>query len=304
MLSHQSTKPPEPTPGHPILLPTEYLENRFVVVPITEAGRKLRFYTDSAGVCILSFEAAEEENLPITSDGPNKTCSMPTFRADASVPPPLKTSFRLATRKDIGENVEPGVDGMLGQQWFGGYTWTFDYPAKKLYWRAPGDLPKHTPDHEAKLYFKTDGKGVRLNNFARIQIAVDGEKISFTLDTGAEDVLPPAALKEVGDGRPADRATSFLAQSIYEKWHAKHPDWKVITTPSLTGRELIEVPKITLGGYEVGPVWFSVQPDSAFHKFMAQWTDQPTEGSIGGSAFKYFRMSVDWPNAVAVFEKG
>jgi hypothetical protein len=50
-------------------------------------------------------------------------------------------------------------------------------------------------------------------------------------------------------------------------------------------------------------VWFSVEPDRTFHQYMAQWTDQPTEGSIGGSAFKYFRMTIDWPNAVGVFEK-
>jgi hypothetical protein len=303
-LCAQSAKSPTPTPGHPILLPTEYMENRFAVVPVTENGRKLKFYTDSAGACILSLEDAEALKLPITSGENGRSCPFPTFKPSALIPAPTNVSLRLISQKDLDENVGPGLDGMLGQQWFGSYAWTFDYPAKKLYWRAPGDLPKHTPDHEAKLYFKTDAKGARDNNFARIEIEVDGEKLSFTLDTGAEDILPPAVLKEVNDGRPAERATSFLAQSIYEKWHAKHPDWKVITTPSLTGRELIEVPKITLGGYEVGPVWFSVQPDKAFHQFMAQWTDQPTEGSIGGSAFKYFRMTVDWPNAVAVFEKG
>ena len=303
LISHQSAKPPTPTPGHPIVLPTEFMENRFAVVPITESGKKLKFYTDSAGACLLALEDAEALKLPITADGDAKTCALPPFRENASIPAPIDTPLRLLVQKDIDDNLGPGLDGMLGQQWFAGHTWTFDYLAKKLYWRAPGDLPKHAPYHEAKLYFKTDAKGVRDNNFARIQIEVDGEKLSFTLDTGAEDVLPPPVLKEVGDGRPAERATSFLAQSIYEKWHAKHPDWKVITTPSLTGRELIEVPKITLGGYEVGPVWFSVQPDRAFHQFMAQWTDQPTEGSLGGSAFKYFRMTVDWPNAVAVFEK-
>ena len=66
---------------------------------------------------------------------------------------------------------------------------------------------------------------------------------------------------------------------------------------------MIEVPKITLGGYEVGPVWFSVQSDATFHEYMAQWTDQSTEGSLGASAYKYLRMTVDWPNAVAVFER-
>ena len=102
----------------------------------------------------------------------------------------------------------------------------------------------------------------------------------------------------------AERATSFLARSVFEKWHKKHPEWRALENiKTLTGSAMIEVPSITIGGFKVGPVWFTVQTDAAFHTYMAQWMDKPTEGAIGGSALHYLRMTVDWPNAIAVFEQ-
>jgi hypothetical protein len=36
---------------------------------------------------------------------------------------------------------------------------------------------------------------------------------------------------------------------------------------------------------------------------MASMMDKPTEGALGGSAFRQLIITVDWPNAVAVFER-
>jgi len=57
---------------------------------------------------------------------------------------------------------------------------------------------------------------------------LDGETIDFVLDTGATNILPEKVLKQVGDGGPAERGTSFLARSLYEKWHKKHPEWRAL----------------------------------------------------------------------------
>jgi hypothetical protein len=193
---------------------------------------------------------------------------------------------------------------MLGQQWFAGRVWTFDYPKQRLLWRAAGDLPKHDVSHEVKLGFKTAPSGKRQTNFARIAIEVDGETLDFVLDTGATNILSDDVLKQINDGGPAERATSFLARSVFERWHQKHPEWRALQNiKTLTGSAMIEVPAIKIGGFTVGPVWFTVQPDMSFHNYMAQFMDKPTEGAIGGSALHYLRMTVDWPNAVAVFER-
>jgi hypothetical protein len=36
---------------------------------------------------------------------------------------------------------------------------------------------------------------------------------------------------------------------------------------------------------------------------MARFMDRPVDGALGGSALKYFRVVVDYPNAVAIFER-
>ena len=252
---------------------------------------------------ILAQEDAKELKLQISGDGDGKFVPFPAFRENSYIPPALDAQLFLMPKKETEAALGEGMNGMLGQQWFGGRVWTFDYPRKELLWRAPGDLPKHDPKHRAPIYFQTSGSGKRRTNFPRIEATIDGEVLSFLLDTGATDVLGEDALKAIGDGRPANRATSFLTKRVYERWRAKHPEWRVIELKTKTGQAMIEVPRITLGGHEVGPVWFSVQSDKAFHEYMAQWMDKPTEGALGGSAFKYFRMTVDYPNAVAVFEK-
>jgi hypothetical protein len=36
---------------------------------------------------------------------------------------------------------------------------------------------------------------------------------------------------------------------------------------------------------------------------MSQWMDKRIEGALGGNALHHFRVSVDYPRALAVFEK-
>ena len=96
----------------------------------------------------------------------------------------------------------------------------------------------------------------------------------------------------------------FLTRSQYTVWRKRHPEWRALDPiQSLSGSAMLEVPKITIADCTIGPVWFTVQPDRAFHTYMTQWMDKPVEGAIGGSALKYLRVSVDWPNALAVFEQ-
>jgi hypothetical protein len=173
---------------------------------------------------------------------------------------------------------------------------------KALLWRAAGDLPAHDKTHEVKLFFRSNASGGRSNNFARIPIQVDGETIDFVLDTGATNFLPDDVLKQLGDGRGAERATSFLVQSIYEKWHAKHPEWRVLENiKTMTGTALIEVPDVTIGGFKVGPVWFQCNRTPAFNRWAPD--RQTGERSIRWVSIAFLSHDVDWPNAIAVFER-
>jgi hypothetical protein len=237
-----------------------------------------------------------------------RVIDMPTFSPLASIPPPLETIgsrlFAFSRKQTPKADFMNKFDGMLGQQWFARRVWTFDYPGRRLLWRAAGDLPPHTPEHAVKLGFRTNVLGARASNFARIPVQVDGETLDFLFDTGATDVLPESVLKAVGDGRPADRATSFLTESQFAKWHQRHPKWRVLEkVRTLSGSAMMEVPEIVVGGFATGPVWFTIQPDRAFHQYMASMMDRATEGAIGGSALHRLIVTVDWPGAVAVFER-
>ena len=115
-------------------------------------------------------------------------------------------------------------------------------------------------------------------------------------------VLTDSELAQISDGAPAQRATSFITESVFSKWQRRHPDWRVIERADQTlEMPMIEVPEVTVGGYTVGPVWFVVRPDRNFHEHMSQWMDCRIEGALGGSALQYFRILVDYPNAVASF---
>jgi hypothetical protein len=305
----------EPTPGHPVTIPTSYSGDRFLVVPTAKGGERLTLLADSAGGTFLLADVARRLKLETSAapgEGENgqklRIADFPSFEREAAIPPPLGVKGGKILVIDSKPGQLPaffkGHSGLLGQQWFAGRVWTFDYPGKHLLWRAPGDLPRHEPAHEVKLGFRKLPTGERENNFARIPVQIDGETLDFVFDTGATNVLPDDVLKQVGDGGPAERGTSFLARSQFAKWHKKHPDWRALEfVRTLTGFALIQVPRVTIGGFDVGPVWFTVQPDRAFHSYMASMMDKPTEGALGGSAFRQVIVTVDWPNAVAVFER-
>jgi hypothetical protein len=193
---------------------------------------------------------------------------------------------------------------MLGQEWFGGRVWTFDYPLRRLLLRATGDVPGQKQEHKVALGFKSDASGKRVLNFPRIQVVIDGETLDLLFDTGATTFLSDTALAALQDKGAADRATSFITASTFEKWRKQHPDWRVIEkAEKTTGEAMIEVPGVTVAGYRVGPVWFTRRADRNFHEFMSQFMDKRVEGAVGGNALRFFRVTVDYPNAIAIFER-
>jgi hypothetical protein len=195
-----------------------------------------------------------------------------------------------------------GWSGMLGQEWFSGRVWTFDYPAHRLLLHT-GPAPVGDPSHTISLGFKAAG-GERQLDFPRIRVEIDGDTLDLLFDTGATAMLPPAALAAIADGGPALRATSFITTTTFDRWRTRHPDWRVIPdADQLRGMAMIEVPRISVAGYAVGPVWFTQRPDRNFHEYMSQFMDRRIEGALGGSALQYFRVTVDYPRATALFER-
>ena len=67
--------------------------------------------------------------------------------------------------------------------------------------------------------------------------------------------------------------------------------------------DLIEVPVVTIAGYDVGPIWFAKRRDAAYDNMMSPQMDQPVDASIGGVAFRSFRMTMDYPHQRVTFER-
>jgi hypothetical protein len=135
-------------------------------------------------------------------------------------------------------------------------------------------------------------------------VQIDGATVDLLLDTGAMTKLTAKALAAVG-GESAVRATSFITETTFEAWKQKHPDWRVVEEADTfgDGAPMIEVPAVTVAGQVVGPVWFTRRADKDFHEFMSQWMDKKVDGALGGNALRFFRVHVDYPRGLAVFDR-
>lgn len=304
---------PAPTPAAPTAMPVVYDEDRFFVRPVTSSGQTLTFYTDSGGGLFIYRDSAERFGLKITNTAdegkePFYVASMPTFRPDASIPLPewrqgrLPVLARDAKSHEFSSKIKE--DGMLGQEWFAEHVWTFDYPGKRLLLRSAGDVPKVPAAHRVELGFENDEKGERALDFPRISAEIDGTVFDLLLDTGATVELSESAMSALKDRKARIRATSFIVAATFDDWTRRHPKWRVIPQADEYQNEaMIEVPSVKIGGYSVGPVWFTRRADKNFHEFMSQFMDKTIEGAIGGNVLRAFRLTVDYPNAVAYFEK-
>lgn len=126
--------------------------------------------------------------------------------------------------------------------------------------------------------------------------------MDFLFDTSATTFASDSALRKKDDKLPSTLGTSFISKSQFEKWRSKHPDWKVIEKgEKFTNAFYIQVPDVTIAGYTVGPVWFTMRPDQAFYRHMATMMDKKVEGALGGSLFQYFRITVNYPEEYLLY---
>ena len=292
-----------PAASGPTVLPARFDANLVRVTPVMRDGKAITFYTDSGGGLFLTDIAVKRLGIKTESrEGEGDQPAMdfahlPAFKPDAAIPPPLGNDGRIgvmpaamAAKNGLTE------DGMLGEAWFGGRVWTWNYPAGRLVLEGSD----WKPDASATRVPIGLKKGE--TNFPRIAIRVDGEAFDVLLDTGAMTTLTPDALARLGDKGPALRATSMIVDSRFSAWRTKHPDWRVIErAQDKSNAAMIEVPTVEIGGAKVGPVWFTWRPDRNFHEYMSGMMDGQVEGAIGGNALSHFVMTVDYPGAAAYF---
>ncbi|HVX44468.1 MAG TPA: hypothetical protein VHC49_11310 [Mycobacteriales bacterium] len=285
-------------PTYPYALPATFEQDTIFLEPVTTSGHRLHFYTDTGGGTWIYAAAAAEVGMSGTApSGEWATASLPAFDRSAWVPAPAADGLiQLNPSGQLRELLPPvGRSGMLGQQWFGGRIWEIDYRQQTMVLhRTP---PDSTPDAIVPLGFP-ESEGRRGSNFPRIEVVVDDEPLDMLLDTGAHTRLTPDATETIGAG--TDVATSFIINSIADRWRARHPGWRTVSaSEAATGAGMIEVPNIRVGTLDTGPVWFTRRADHNFTEYMSQWMDRTVVGGLGGNALRAFRLVLDYPGAQA-----
>ena len=293
------------------VLHTTFDTDRVYVTVRTRNGATLDLYTDTGGGMLLSADAARRAGLEahavtdsatVAQLGPGAAVADAPRLAPDEPAPAFPVGQQIAVVPAVAE--VPGWpaqgDGIVGQAWFAGHVWTWDYPGHRLVLRPAGWRPSDTR-HALAVGFKHAG-GHRVLDFPRIVVRVDGDSLSMLLDTGAETMLSAGALAALHDGRPAFRATSMIAHAVFARWHAAHPDWPVVdSAQAVTHSRMIRVPRVEIAGLATGPVWFTERSDASYRQYMSAMTDREVEGSLGGNALADFRMTLDYPRARAWF---
>jgi hypothetical protein len=268
-------------------------------------------FTDSGGPAAftLSAQAAGRLKLPLHTTtneallswlGPNvRVASASGYMSEHWRPLRRAQEFVINPGAPGFQGYPPAADGTLGEAWFAHHTWTWDYPRAKLIlrptkWRPPADA------HEFTVSFQTDAAGHRTFNHPRMLIRVAGAELAVLFDTGADTVLTPNALNALADGKPAQRSTSVIAHSVFEGWHQRHADWRILDDAQLkTHSRMILAENVEVAGSSVGPVWFTERDDESIHGMMSSSMSGQVEGAIGPNAFTDFVISVDYPSSRA-----
>jgi predicted aspartyl protease len=294
------------------VIPTVYEAGHFFAVPETRDGQRLKLLVDTGGgggggMYWITKEAAERLHLAAVdcqADGePLHTAHVPDYKPQRGLPPPGDGPCGAALLVHASDDQR--VDGQLGAGYLPGRVWTFDYPAQRMTLESPAWRP-NIAAHETRLGFPHTPDGKLATGFPRITITVDGEPLDMLLDTGATAAPTPEAAKI--SGTPTEQGqgvTSYIAAGKLDAWHKNHPDWRMleqadILFPSKPMR-VIEVPKVQIAGWSVGPVWFTERSDKNFHEAMAKIMDRAPEGAVGGNVFQHFAMTIDYPRETAYF---
>jgi hypothetical protein len=286
-------------------LPVRFVNDIVYLDAPLVTGGTLTFWTDSGGGGTFvdqrfagmtgwrTIPPAHAADLP---PGTRQLADPLPIRPDALAVPPPAPVLVLPPDPHVAGWDDPS-DGLIGQDWWKGHVWTWDYPRGTLAVEDAGWRPVD-PAHTIPVGFKgAHGPGPW---FPRIVVTIAGEPVPVLLDTGATTFLTPAAQKIVGG--PRLRATSMMAATRFDRWHRDHPAWRYIVKGQVGfDADMIEVPDVRIAGFAVGPVWFTRRPDKAFLEFMSSGTDKPVEGAIGGNAFHGLVMTVDYPGGRAAF---
>ena len=311
----------------PLLLPSLFIDGeRFYIKMASASGDTLLAFGDSGGgISMLPAPVADKFKLDskvhlglLRGLMPFRYICFSDLVTDAHIPPPDPLrSFVI--RRPFGRVTVPTLfvppmddevkfimksmpfDIFLGQNFFMGKAWTIDYKNQQVWVNTPVAASETGKPGVQHVGFKKNKNKENVNGHGSFFIEVDGEVIEVLFDTGATIVLSENGKKLLRTNRKTIGG-SFIAASVFDKWQQKHPEWKCYPKSDMNS-DIIEVPKITIGGNEVGPVLFAKRNDEVWSQGMIQTMDTVVKGAIGGSALKYLKVMIDYNTDLIKFEK-
>ena len=292
------------------LLPTVYEVGHFYATPQLHDGRRLRLLVDTGGTggsgwWVIDPIAAERLGFRVSKcawgDSSFDVIKTVEYRPGKGLPPSPQTPCDSSTLlvKGVATQLDH-ADGMLGAGYLPGHIWTFDYPQKQL-WLEPPSWRADAGMHQVKLGFMRNAAGNKGSGMARIQIMVDGQPLDMLLDTGATAKPTAAGIEATRiETKHGIGVISYITSGVMDRWHRDHPNWRMVRDGdnifgAHAATRLIEVPRLTIAGWQVGPVWFTERSDATFHNYMSAYMDQPIEGVVGANVFEHFVMTVNYP---------
>ena len=311
-----------------ILLPSVFInhERFYIKIPFSTGDTLLAFGDSGGGISMLLPPTVEKKQLQskiktgiFKGIFPAKYLLFKDLVNNSYIPPPVPLRIYIIRRPfarvaaplllvppiggetDLLTKYMPEMDIFLGQNFFMGRAWTFDYIHQQIWVNTPLAASDIGMPGVQKIGFKKNESQQNIFGHPSMVIEVDGEEIDVLFDTGASMLLSGNGKKEMHTDDKTIGA-SFIAASIFNKWRKEHPDWKYYKEADLKS-DVIEVPVIKIGGIEVGPVLFSKRADEEWSEGMIRSMDKIVKGAIGGSAFKYLKVTIDYNSELIKFEQ-
>jgi len=301
-------------------------ERFYLKLPLGAGGELMAFCDTGGGISMLvpgrerwrdlklrSRSGVLKGLLPVDYVHFDDLVTTPDYPRPQSLPSQvLRSPFRRVTEphllippldgemKFMSESM-PDMEAFLGQSFFVGQSWTFDYLKQEVWVGTPLPEALVSDPEVQRLGFKKNRHGAKLYGHPSMTIEIEGEAIAVLFDTGATMVLSNEGRQLLG----TDRRTlggSFIAVSLFEQWRAEHPEWKHYPKADLAG-DIIEVPKVKVGGHEVGPVRFATRPDRNWSEGMIHSMDRVVRGAVGGTLLKHFTVTADYNSDLIRFAR-
>ncbi len=293
-----------------------FFDNNRIYMKVSSPKGPLLFYTDSGGGVypFIYSETAEKLGMKIEKvvedDGIKIGFStFPSSLETQNVPSysEWKGNVKVFTARENAQDEPSQIkffirDGFYGATFFAaGKIWRFNYPKQELWFCDSFSVVKDFVVLD--MYFKTT-QGIRDTHQPRMEIEVSGTKVPVLFDTGATSLYSSEAVVQLKLNNQIN-PSSFIRESVARKWQQSNPKWRVIKNGDKFGGGgfLIEVPRIKVATYEVGPVWFATRKDSIYDKYSKEIMDAHIDGAVGGNLFKYFEIIANYPSAKLYFRK-